>query len=140
MADRRKKITTAFNSFSLQNIGALNEFYSEDVEFCDPIKKITRLENLKHYYIELYKNVKSIRFDFHNFVESENQVACEWVMKISVKNLNSAKPYEVSGSSFFKFDLHEKVIFHRDYFDVGQMVYEKIPLIGTAVALIRSKL
>ena len=138
--DRRRKIKVAFNEFNLQNMQTLEFFYANDVQFCDPVKKIDGLSHLKEYYQELYKNVESISFDFHRFIEEDNAVACEWTMKIAVKKLNSARPYEVKGSSFFNFNEENLVSYHRDFFDVGEMLYEKIPVYGAITQFIKSKL
>lgn len=131
--DRKQKIIRAFNEFNLQKLGSLNDFYSEKIEFCDPLHSISGLSNLKIYFSKLYQNVSTIHFTFHNFVEDRNQVSCEWVMEISLKNLNSKNPYKVNGASFFKFDSNDLVVYHRDYLDVGQMVYEKIPFLGKVI-------
>lgn len=140
MSDRKNKIKVSFNEFNLQNMQTLDLFYAQDVQFCDPLKKIDGLSRLKEYYQELYRNVESIHFEFHRFIEEESSVACEWTMSVCVKKLNSSKPYEVKGSSFFNFNKDDLVIYHRDFFDVGEMIYEKIPLFGQITQLIKSKL
>jgi hypothetical protein len=34
----------------------------------------------------------------------------------------------------------ERVHFHRDYFDLGAMIYERIPVLGGAVRAIKARL
>lgn len=140
MSDRRRKIKVAFNEFNLQNMQALDFFYADEVRFSDPLKKIDGLNKLKEYYQELYHNVESISFEFHNFIEEEHSVACEWTMTVQIKKLNSAWPYEVKGSSFFNFNHDDLVNYHRDFFDVGEMIYEKIPVFRNIIQLIKSRL
>lgn len=138
--DRERKISDIYNQFTGKNLEVLDLFYSSGVTFCDPIKEVRGLENLKKYYSHVYKNVESIRFDFHRFISDKNFVSGEWIMTLKAKSLNSGEPFEVKGCSVFEFDHHDKVIFHRDYLDLGEMVYEKVPLLGSVLRAFKKAL
>jgi hypothetical protein len=138
--DRKKIITQAFKDFTGDQDDVLESFYAKKIVFCDPVKKISGLPALKKYYRHVYSNVDSIQFKFSRFIESENTVVGEWVMTLKVKSLNWSKPFEVSGCSVFEFDEKNQVTFHRDYLDLGEMVYEKIPVLGLLVKAIKAKL
>ena len=34
----------------------------------------------------------------------------------------------------------EKIIYHKDYYDLGEMVYEHIPLLGSIIKMIKRRL
>jgi hypothetical protein len=138
--DFSKKITTTFNSFTGDDQKLLENFYSPQVVFTDPVRSIQGLENLQKYYRHIYKNVQKIQFHFQHFIEQENQVAGEWVMDLQAKGLNFGEPFQVRGSSFFVFNEQGLVKTQNDYLDLGQMVYEKIPVLGIAVKTIRKAL
>jgi hypothetical protein len=44
----------------------------------------------------------------------------------------------LEGISHLRFG--EKIDYHRDYFDLGQMVYEQIPLVGRIIKTIKKRL
>ncbi|HDY7901818.1 TPA: nuclear transport factor 2 family protein, partial [Vibrio vulnificus] len=46
---------------------------------------------------------------------------------------------EVKGVSHLKFEAG-KVIYHRDYFDLGEMLYENLPLLGGIIRAIKQRL
>lgn len=138
--NREQKIADIYNQFTGRNLDVLDLFYADHVTFCDPIKEVNGLNNLKKYYSHVYKNVESIRFDFHRFIASENYVSGEWKMTLKAKSLNSGKPFEVKGCSVFEFNDQNMVVFHRDYLDLGEMVYERIPLLGSVIKTLKKAL
>lgn len=134
------KIVKTFNAFNGRDFSMLDQFYAQGVLFEDPVTKIEGLAALKKYYAHAYSNVKSIRFDFSQIIEQQNTVAAPWVMTISVEGLNKGAPYKVHGASVLLFDEQDLVISHRDYVDLGEMVYEKLPLQGFVIRKIKNML
>jgi hypothetical protein len=129
----KQKIQKAFNEFNGKNLDLLEDFYASDIEFHDPVTKCKGLPQLKKYYAHAYAQVKSIRFDFLDFVIDGNTVAATWEMHLAVKGLNGGKSYAVNGFSHFKFNAKGLVYYHRDYLDLGAMVYERLPVQGAII-------
>lgn len=138
--DHKKQIVDTFNEFNGTNLNRLNEFYSPSVLFCDPAHQVQGLAELKRYYQRMYKNVESIHFYFKRFVQEGSCLSGEWTMTLKVSQLNAGKAFEVQGASFFEFNADNLVVVHRDYFDLGEMLYEKIPALGLVVRAIRKRL
>lgn len=135
-----EKIISFYNKFNGKNLEILNQFYSDDVQFQDPITKTDGLDQLKKHYTKSYQNIKSIRFDFSEFIAMDNKYSCTWVMTVAVNGLNSGKEFQVSGISILYFNSEGLITYHRDYFDLSELVYEKLPLIGSVVRGVKSKL
>jgi hypothetical protein len=60
-------------------------------------------------------------------------------MKLKHPKLNGGQPVEVNGVSQIRFS-GDRVIYHRDYFDLGEMLYENIPLLGVVIRNIKQRL
>jgi hypothetical protein len=135
-----EKIISFFNKFNGKNLEILNQFYADNVKFQDPITQTDGLDELKRHYTKAYQNIKSIRFDFSEFISTENKYSCTWIMTLSVKGLNSGEVFQVSGVSIIHFNSDALITYHRDYFDLSEMVYEKIPLIGSVIGQIKKRL
>jgi hypothetical protein len=60
-------------------------------------------------------------------------------MKLKHPKLNGGQPVEVNGVSQICFS-GDRVIYHRDYFDLGEMLYENIPLLGVVIRNIKQRL
>lgn len=136
----RDIIEKAFNNFNGKNPSVLNDFYDEAVTFQDPLTRVQGLEALKAYYAHAYKNVLSIRFIFGHTITEDSIVGVPWEMQLSARSLNNGKEISVFGFSQFRFNSQNKVCYHRDYFDLGAMVYENIPIQGAVIRLLKKLL
>jgi hypothetical protein len=137
MVNYAKIIKTAFNSFNGKNLELLDDFYSKDVIFEDPLTRTEGITDLKRYYQHAYKNVKSIEFIFLDFVREGQTVAGTWEMHLQANGLNRGRTIKVKGMSHFKFNEEKLVCYHRDYLDIGSMVYEYLPLQGFIIRQIK---
>jgi hypothetical protein len=134
------KIKQAFNDLNGQNLEILNDFYDETAVFEDPVGKASGLDEIKKYYAHVYKNVQSIKFDFREIRASGSHFYGHWIMTLQAGGLNGGKSFEVSGLSHLQFNERHKVIYHRDYLDLGSMLYERLPLVGALIRSIKSRL
>lgn len=140
MDKKIENLKSIFNQFNGQNTEVLSQLYEDSIAFEDPVTNIQGLGNLIKYYSHAYKNVKSIHFQFENFLSDNDQAFASWVMTATVKGLNSERPFRVHGVSQFKFSENGKLIYHRDYFDLGQMIYENLWGLGAVIKKIKSLL
>jgi len=127
-----------FNSLNAQNLNNLQDIYHNDIVFTDPVHRIEGYDELLSYFSHLYQNLIHSHFDVHHKIVQANEAAIYWTMELSHQRLNKGQPFSVEGHSHIK---HKNglIIYHRDYFDFGQMVYEQLPLVGSLVKLIKSR-
>lgn len=133
-----------FHRLNAKNVDRLvDEFYStEKFEFTDPVVHLHSREEMKKYYQHQYDEVKSIRFDFHEVVKEGSVTTASWTMFLSHPKIKGGKEISVEGVSLFKYDSssERKVMYHRDYFDMGEFVYENIPVMGSLIRFIKKKM
>jgi len=135
-----KRIKEVFNNLRADNLEILDQFYDTDVKFVDPLGTHNGLDSVKSYYGNLYKSVKTIEFIFTDEVSSGNTHAMMWTMKMTTKNLNDGKEMILKGNSHIVFNEQGLVTYHRDYFDMGEFIYEYIPVVGWIIKKIKAKL
>lgn len=135
-----EKLKIFFHKLDKNSLGLVTEFYHPQVEFIDPVGTIKGSDKIKKYYEGMYKNAATVKFDFKNTYQDGNTVIAIWTMTLETDKLNGGKPYSVDGNSVVKFAPNGQAIYHRDYFDMGAFVYEKIPVIGFVVKKIRENM
>jgi ketosteroid isomerase-like protein len=135
-----QKVEHFYKNSSKDDMSLVTEFYHADAVFKDPVGEVKGAENLKAYYSSLYENLKEIKFEFPKTFEAKDTVIATWIMTISTESLNGGEPVRVEGSSVITFDADGKAIYHRDYFDLGEMVYEHIPFVGFLVRKVKKRL
>lgn len=141
MASNLERTKEIFNRLDKDHMKLLGDFYAAEAEFQDPIHRVKGVKAIEAYYSRLYKNVDSIRFDFKSASEIDDFVTLEWTMRLRTPALNSGRDIALDGVSLIRFDGKTgKVIHHRDYFDMGEFIYERIPVLGSAVRLIKNKM
>lgn len=135
-----EKFLQMYKELSHDNLHLLEGVYSSDISFVDPAHEINGLNQLTEYFAALYQNVEAITFDFHNTLQQDKACYLQWDMTFRHKSLARGKSIVVSGSTFLQLDDQNKVCYHRDYFDLGEMLYEHIPILGTVVTGIKRRL
>jgi len=140
MDENTKKTIYFFNQLRADNTEILNDFYSEDIKFFDPVGKIETLSQMKAYYKSMYSGVESIRFEFKNIAHSKSIYFFSWDMFLKTPKLNSGDEFVVTGVSEIHFNEESLAFFHRDYFDLGEMVYERLPGVGWVIKKVKNRL
>lgn len=118
-----------YQQLNTSNLHLLNDIYDDNIVFIDPIHKINGLPALLAYFENLYTNLIFCEFSINNIVEQGNEAAIYWKMTFSHPKLGNAKSICVHGHSHIM-GKDNKVVFHRDYFDLGSMLYEHLPIFG----------
>jgi hypothetical protein len=138
--EKRLYVQDVYNRFNKDTLDILDGFYTTDVQFEDPLGKITGLAAMKSYYANMYKNVTSIKFDFTEGVCDDNNCVFIWKMTFSSSSLKGGEPVVSYGNSHIKFNEAGLVHYHRDYFDMGEFIYEHIPVVGYLVRKVKKGL
>ena len=129
-----------FNEFNFEKLDSLNNFYAPEIEFIDPLGTHQGVQSIRDYYANMYQNVKSIRFDFTDSFQHADTVVLVWTMHCAHSALNAGKEFSVDGTSYIRFDPKSgKAVYHRDYFDLGEMIYENVPVLKTLIGFIKSR-
>jgi hypothetical protein len=139
-ADPATRIRSFFNDLRAENMDLVDRFYSKDVVFIDPAGQIEGREDLRAYYAHLYGPVLDIGFEFPAIQVTDNEAFAVWRMTVSSSKLKRGAPIIVDGLSHIRFDSAGQAIYHRDYFDMGAMIYEQVPVLGCCIRYIKKRL
>jgi hypothetical protein len=127
-----------YQQLSTDNLNLLEQVYHQDVTFIDPMHEIQGFNELSEYFKALYTNLSACEFVIEQVIEQPFQAAIYWQMTYCHKKLNGGKPIQVQGHSHIKG--HDgKVIYHRDYIDLGAMLYEHLPVLGKVTQWIKKR-
>ncbi|RLV61614.1 nuclear transport factor 2 family protein [Parashewanella curva] len=125
-------IVELYQTLTKQELNKILDVYHEDVVFRDPIHRVVGVDELHEYFQTMYKNTTSCEFDIYETFFDKRNAALYWKMTFINPKINRGNPILVEGHSLIR-GQGDKVIYHRDYYDVGEMVYEHVPLLGFMV-------
>ncbi len=135
-----KKFESFYTDLASMKIEQLASVYSNDVVFIDPIAAHEGIKAVEDYFSRLLHNAKYCTFTIHEIQETntDNHVVT-WQMVFTSSRMNKGKPIAVDGITVLKI-ADDRVVYHRDYYDLGQMVYENVPFIGRLIKKIKKAL
>ncbi|GEM77136.1 nuclear transport factor 2 family protein [Vibrio sagamiensis] len=121
------------------NLHTLEDIYHNDVIFEDAAHRVEGWTALRGYFDNLYTNVIRCDFDVHEHQQVGNVGFLIWTMTLQHPKLKKGALIEVKGISHLKIQ-DDKIIYHRDYFDLGEMLYENLPLLGSVIKSVKQRL
>ncbi len=140
MASNLERSKKFFEDLNINTMNLVDEFYDPQVVFQDPIHILQGSSQVKSYYENLYKNVDSIRFEFLEAIESGRTVSLTWRMHLKTPALNDGQEFSVDGVSIIHFGENSKVLRHRDFFDMGEFVYERVSVLKWIIQYIKGRM
>lgn len=134
-----ESVGTIYQHLSKANLYLLDEVYHQDVVFEDAAHRLEGWDALQKYFETLYANVKRCDFIIKEHQQVGDSGFLTWTMNLEHPKLQKGTQVQVNGVSHLKF--HEgRVIYHRDYFDLGEMLYENLPVLGAVIKSIKQRL
>jgi hypothetical protein len=125
-----------YNDFSPASVARFPEFYSADAWFKDPFNEVRGIAAIQHIFTHMFEQVAAPRFIVTEKVVDANGAMLVWEFYFRMKLCRENKTQVIRGISHLKFDADGKVLYHRDYWDAAEELYEKLPLIGSVFRLL----
>jgi hypothetical protein len=139
MSDFLQRFAAEFAGLDAGNLHRLDQLYSDDVQFRDPLHQIEGLPALTNYFAQLYANVSDLGFHFHDIdTVREGAGYLRWTMHFRHPRLRRGQRIEVDGCSCLRW--RDRVYLHQDYFDAGALLYQHLPLMGPAIGWLKGRL
>lgn len=133
-----ERVQQAYQSLGT-NPDQVMHLYHDDIYFEDPAHGLQGKAELQHYFATLYRNVDECYFRFHQTLTDDNCIFLSWTMFLRHPKLADGGIVRVEGASYLK-TRNGKIYYHRDYFDLGAMVYEHIPVLKRIIHSIKNRL
>ena len=114
----------------------LDLLYAPDVVFEDPLHRLEGREQLQRYFARLNASLVESEFVMGEALVGAAAAMVPWTIRLTLRRL--PRPVVVDGCSHLRYGA--LVTYQRDYFDVGALVYEHVPLLGAVVRGLKSRL
>ena len=129
-----------FESITPESVSRFPEFYAENAWFKDPFNEVRGVGAIQRIFSHMFGQVDEPRFVVSERVADTQGVVLIWTFHYRSRGASNAEEYIIRGVSHLKFDADGKVAFHRDYWDTGEELYMKIPLLGALMRFLRRRL
>lgn len=119
------------------DISRLREFYSDRIVFKDPVHEIKGLVELEDYFASMCADLSDCRFEYLDELVNGRSAYIKWMMHFKHPKLGN-RLISVRGVSHLQ--ISDKIDFHEDFYDMGAMLYEQLPLLGNVTRWLKLRL
>ena len=119
--------------------GSLEEmdfFYDENVFFKDPFNEFKGRDKLMKVFAHMFENLENPHFVILETIENSDGAFLTWDFFLSIKEVE----HKIHGSTHLKYNVESKIIYHRDYWDVGEEILLNVPFIKLFYGYFRKKI
>ncbi len=124
-----------YETLNTQSLHEIETFYKEEAFFKDPFNEVTGREKIEKIFEHMFEKMQDPRFVIVEMFQENEQAFLTWDF---VFTMNS-REYKIHGSSHLKIS-ESKIIYHRDYWDVGEELLLKLPLVKQVYGFFQKQL
>jgi steroid delta-isomerase len=131
-----KQLVYFFEHISEQHVQDLSAMYTSDAFFKDPFNEVRGVAEITRIFRHMFVQVNQPRFHITSTVlEGDNAFLC-WDFYFRMKRFRTAEQC-IRGATHIRFASDGRVAMHRDYWDAAEELYEKLPLLGGLMRVLR---
>lgn len=129
---------TFFENLTPESLNRFEEVFTSDARFRDPFNDAQGVAAVRRVFEKMFDDVDEHKFKVQSYAVNGNSAYLVWVFEITPKG--KKKVWLIEGMSRIDFRDDGKATAHIDYYDAAGQIYEKIPLIGGVLRLMRRKI
>ena len=135
--ERLQTVIRYYESITPESIKDISQLYSADAYFKDPFNEVHGDTAISEIFLHMYEQVDEPVFKIQQSILQDDDAFIVWDFSFRVKGTDT--PMTIHGSSHLSFNDSHQITYHRDYWDVAEELYEKIPLLGSLMRLIKKR-
>mgnify|MGYP000951889405 FL=1 len=141
-------IQQGFEGLTLAGVAALVQLYAVDARFKDPFNDVQGRSAIAHIFSHMFSQVDAPKFQVTALIARDGSKGAELreggcpqiIMRWDFSFVARGKAQTIHGATHFELDAAGLIALHRDYWDAAEELYEKIPLLGSVLRWLKSKL
>jgi hypothetical protein len=128
-----------FENLTPENVDELENLVREDFSFEDPFNQLTNRRDAVRLFRRMFDDMDEPAFNISDSYWTDDglKAVLKWRFAGSTEKLGDL---DFEGLSEIYFDEAGQIISHIDYWDAAVHFYEKIPVLGGILRMIRKKL
>lgn len=135
--EQLQNVVRFFESITPESIKDISQLYSADAYFKDPFNEVRGVHAISEIFIHMYEQVDEPAFKIQHSILQDGDAFLVWDFSFRVKGGDTT--ITIHGSSHLSFNGSHQITYHRDYWDVAEELYEKIPVLGGLMRFIKNR-
>ncbi len=134
--DSLNRLIGFFEHIDVANVDRLHDVYTADAWFKDPFNEVSGIDAITRIFRHMFDQVDAPRFVVTNAVLQGEQAFLTWDFLFRMKRFSGDEQC-IRGATHVRFADDGRVCFHRDYWDAAEELYEKLPLLGSLMRMLK---
>lgn len=134
------RIVRYFESLQAADLWRLGDVYAEDALFKDPFNEVSGLDAIRAVYAHMFDALEEPRFVITGRWLGERDAVLRWRFEAKGLRGQRLRAIAFTGLTLMEFDASGRISVHRDYWDAAEEVYEKVPLLGALLRLLKRRM
>ena len=134
--EHMRELVVFFETLTAGNTDRVAQIYAADAFFKDPFNEVRGLPAIQQLFNHMFVQVKDPRFVVTTQVLQNDQVFLTWDFLFYMPRFANAEQC-IRGATHFRFTADGRVSYHRDYWDAAEELYEKLPLLGSLMRILK---
>lgn len=134
-----EKSVSFFENLSPARLPDIDNLYSADAFFKDPFNEVKGASAIRDIFAHMYVALNDPRFEVTSRFGEGSEAFIAWNFIFRFKDTRPQEWQCVRGSSHLRFNDAGQIVYHRDYWDAAEELYEKIPVLGGLMRWIKKK-
>lgn len=136
MDPRVIRVQQFFETIAPQGVARIAEIYAPEAYFKDPFNEVRGVAAITGIFAHMFDQVGAPRFVVREAVAQGDDAFLVWDFLFRLPRLGNGEQV-IRGASHLKFGADGRVTYHRDYWDAAEELYEKLPVLGGLMRLLK---
>jgi hypothetical protein len=130
------RVLNWFETLTPETLSQIDSIYSVDACFRDPFNNLVGLTGISKVYQHMFDTLQTPRFKITHAVVHNEQAFATWDFDFGL----SGRSLQIQGCTHFVLNTEGRITIHRDYWDAAEELYEKFPVLGSLMRILKRKL
>ena len=131
--ERLERLLRFYETLAPDTLHHLSSIYAPDAHFKDPFNDVRGLAAIAGIFEHMFMQVAAPRFVIDTRIVSGIEAFLTWDFLFTKMN----GPQSIRGATHIRFDANGMVDMHRDYWDAAEELYEKLPVLGAFMRMLK---
>jgi steroid delta-isomerase len=135
--DSLQRLVDFFETLTIESVQQhLGHIYAADAYFKDPFSEVRGLPAMTPIFEHMFTQVANPRFVVTNTVLQNDDAFMTWDFLFHMPRYSSDEQC-IRGATHLRFNPDGRVNSHRDYWDPAEELYEKLPVLGAMMRILK---
>lgn len=129
------RVKRYFETLTPEGLARIGEIYADDAWFKDPFNEVRGRVEIERIFARMFERLDVPRFVVHEAVAAGTQAFLTWDFVFCLRRGQMT----IRGATHLRFTPDGRIFYHRDYWDAGEELYEKLPALGALLRLLKRR-